>query len=659
MRALAVLGLCLAAQPVLAAEAGLSVQIDQVRAGALTFDDIELQLPAVDGGAGQVRVGRLRYGARQWSPLRVRCSALFLAEGSVNCRGGRVDGPGALAGSTLTFTLDPGTGGFQATLGLSGGGQLRASRQTAGATRLELTDVRLDWLAALVGGLPEGWTVSGQANGQLTVDADQAVLALGIREAGFSDAAGMHAAEGVRFELAGRLDGLSRGSGPWQFDARWIHGEAFWNPVLVAPGWSISARGRLDARQVVVDALSASGPGLARMRFSGTLDRACTRPVDGDVRIDGADLAELVPRFVLPLVVPAHAERWKVAGTAGARLRWANGALEAVRISLDQAGFSYLGQRFRVGPVSGVIPWHREQGRQLTLNVDGLHWQKLDFQPFALMADVRPDGLHLMPTRMPLLDGALIVDGLALSFGDDGWRGRGHLYSEPIDLSQLTAALDLPEMAGTVSVSVPGIDVSPERIALDGALVMSVFDGYLQATGLEITDPFGLLPQLRANVSAEHIDLAQLTQTFSFGAVSGYVDARVDDLWLANWKPVRFDARVGSSPGNYRRRISQRAVEHITALGGAGAMAAIQRSVLRLFDDFGYRRIGFSCQLRGNVCRMAGLDEDVDAVGPFSLVEGGGIPALNVIGYNRRVDWAELLERVSNATAGDAGPVIQ
>ena len=59
------------------------------------------------------------------------------------------------------------------------------------------------------------------------------------------------------------------------------------------------------------------------------------------------------------------------------------------------------------------------------------------------------------------------------------------------------------------------ITVSSERIALAGALVMSVFDGYLQATGLEITDPFGLLPQLRANVSAEHIDLAQLTQTFS------------------------------------------------------------------------------------------------------------------------------------------------
>lgn len=39
------------------------------------------------------------------------------------------------------------------------------------------------------------------------------------------------------------------------------------------------------------------------------------------------------------------------------------------------------------------------------------------------------------------------------------------------------------------------------------------------------------------------------------------------------------------------------------------------------------------------------------------LIEGGGIPALSVVGYNRRVDWPELIERLRRVT--DAKPVVK
>ena len=48
-------------------------------------------------------------------------------------------------------------------------------------------------------------------------------------------------------------------------------------------------------------------------------------------------------------------------------------------------------------------------------------------------------------------------------------------------------------------------------------------------------------------------------------------------------------------------------MQNITALGGPGAAAAIQRSFLGFFERFGYRRIGLSCVLRGDVCAMDGL----------------------------------------------------
>jgi hypothetical protein len=133
------------------------------------------------------------------------------------------------------------------------------------------------------------------------------------------------------------------------------------------------------------------------------------------------------------------------------------------------------------------------------------------------------------------------------------------------------------------------------------------------------------------------------------------VDVDVKGLELVRWKPVRFDARLESSPGDYSRTISQRAVENISALGGAGA-AALQRSFLRFFERFRYRRLGLSCRLAGGVCEMGGVAE---APGGYVIVEGGGIPAITVIGYNRAVGWSELLERLQRITQENVRPVIQ
>jgi hypothetical protein len=151
-------------------------------------------------------------------------------------------------------------------------------------------------------------------------------------------------------------------------------------------------------------------------------------------------------------------------------------------------------------------------------------------------------------------------------------------------------------------------------------------------------------------VSMRRLDLDRLTRTFSFGSISGRIDVSVDDLVLASWRPVAFDAKLQSSPGDYPRRISQRAVENISALGGAGAAAALQRSFLGFFDEFGYSRIGWSCKLENGVCHMGGIEP---AASGYVIVKGGGIPAITVMGYNRRVDWSELIERVRRVTQQD------
>jgi hypothetical protein len=53
---------------------------------------------------------------------------------------------------------------------------------------------------------------------------------------------------------------------------------------------------------------------------------------------------------------------------------------------------------------------------------------------------------------------------------------------------------------------------------------------------------------------------------------------------------------------------------------------------------------------------VAGPRSDSDG---FTIVEGAGLPRLNVVGYKRRVDWATLVERLAAIGQGDVKPVVE
>jgi hypothetical protein len=217
-------------------------------------------------------------------------------------------------------------------------------------------------------------------------------------------------------------------------------------------------------------------------------------------------------------------------------------------------------------------------------------------------------------------------------------------------------ALGLPVMQGTLSGVIPRIRYEDGAVAVDGALLLKIFDGTVVIRGLQMLDPLGRIPRLRASIDMRNLDLALITRAFSFGSMTGRVDSTVQDLELANWRPVRFDARIESSHGEYPRTISQRAVQNISALGGVGAAAAIQRSFLRFFDLFRYARLGLACRLHNDVCEMSGI---ADRQYGYVIVEGGGLPAITVLGYNRHVGWSELLERLQRVTQSNVRPVVK
>ena len=124
-----------------------------------------------------------------------------------------------------------------------------------------------------------------------------------------------------------------------------------------------------------------------------------------------------------------------------------------------------------------------------------------------------------------------------------------------------------------------------------------------------------------------------------------------------DWQPVAFDAELHTQrKRGQRQRIRQRAVQNISSVGDASFVGTLQGRLIGLFDDFGYKRIGIACRLVDEVCTMDGLGS---AGQGFIIVEGAGLPRLTVVGFNRRVDWPTLLERLAAIGKGDVKPVVQ
>jgi hypothetical protein len=248
------------------------------------------------------------------------------------------------------------------------------------------------------------------------------------------------------------------------------------------------------------------------------------------------------------------------------------------------------------------------------------------------------------------------VSDIATSGEGEGWRWRFKGDVTPVSMEQFTTALGLPVMHGTLAAVIPAVSYQQSTLKVDGALLFKVFDGAIVAQNLVLETPFGRVPRLAADVEMRSLDLDLLTRTFSFGNITGRLDATVKALELVSWSPVRFDARVESSEGEYPRRISQAAVQNISALGGAGAGAAIERSFLRFFKEFGYSALGLSCKLENGVCLMGGIE---DVPQGYVIVKGGGIPAIRVLGYNRNVGWHELIERLKRVTQDNVTPIVR
>lgn len=477
-----------------------------------------------------------------------------------------------------------------------------------------------------------------------------------LKNAGFSDESGLHAAE----KLNGALVIALKQSGDtwlWWTGLDWQSGEVFWQPFYMANGGhQLSASGKLEDDLVSVESAHLKIKNVGELDASGQVRLTDFKLMSLHANLPNLDLNAAYPLFFKPLLEKTAFAHADVAGTAAMKLEVKEAELQSFELLLHNVDIVDKNQKFAFYKVNANIPWSYDTAKTVNFGYENGQLLNLPLGKTNIQAEVNRFSLTSPNIRLPILDGALNLSDISAVRRGGQWYWHLSAKLDPISMEDFSTYLKLPRMSGKASAEIPLVTYAAGMLTTDGSVVLNVFNGTATVTQMTMQSPLGTTPRLNADITLRNLDLGVLTSTFSFGAIEGKLDGDIKDLELQNWKPVKFDAVVQSSPGKYPKKISQRAVENISALGGSGAAAAIQRSFLRFFKQFNYGKMGLSCRLRNDVCEMGGIESTPHG---YIIVKGSGIPAITVMGYNESVGWSELLARIKRVTAGNSKAVIK
>jgi len=525
--------------------------------------------------------------------------------------------------------------------------------------QIELQSLPAAWLKGLLGTLWSGHPTGGRLDAEMALDVRHTGLQSSgqftLSEVGFDTPAGTLAAQ--RLSGNGRFDfDTVAGAAEIDLDASLHGGELLLGPLfaklpshVVAFGFHASAKnGAFALSRLRVNDADA-------LQLEGALDFDAKGVMKSlDIDRFHASFPAAYARYGDALLGTMGLHKLASAGQLSGSLDLRADGLHAFAFTADALDLGVADGRVAIKGLRGGMDWSLVGTRPATsLGWSGLQVYRMPNGPAQTHWQSRGGLLSLQkPLGLPLLKGQLRVGQLDWRpAAAKGQRLTTSLVLLGVDMADFSRAMGWPAFPGTLAGAIPSLRWIDDRVELQGGLSASLFGGFVDITRLSLQRPFGPSPALSGDLRLRQIDLGAMTSVFDIGSITGRMDGTIDQLQLVDWHPVGFKASLLAGSGG---RISQRAVNNLTSVGGGGMGAGLQGAVLKLFKTFGYKRIGLNCTLRGTVCQMSGLEP---AAGGYTILEGSGLPRLQVIGHQSQVDWPTLVDRLRAAMEGQAPEV--
>ena len=406
--------------------------------------------------------------------------------------------------------------------------------------------------------------------------------------------------------------------------------------------------------------LDFSDQGVLDFRAQAKLDLVATKWLpELKLRLSEVTLAKAAERYAASWLATKGYAGLRLSGKLAGELDFnASGmqrfALYADRISVDDAE-----GRFAINTLNGAVDWTHGNVRPATsIAWKGMEFYRIPFGPATLPLASNNGSIELtQKVPIDVLGGKLILEKLNLEpQSERGERYGAAIAIAGIEMSQLSERLGWPRFPGNLSGGIPDISLVGDTIKLDGGLNLYVFDGKIDISGVTLERPFGVAPSLGAGIYIRGLDLAPLTSAFEIAAVTGRLDGDIKKLRMVDWSPVSFDAWLRAKDGG---RMSYKVVQDVTSIGGGlGSITqSLQNLAMKVVDTFGYKQFGIRCKLVDTVCVMGGIDAGTQG-DSYTIVEGGGLPRISIVGHRRRVDWPTFVDRVLEAITGK-GPIVE
>jgi len=229
-------------------------------------------------------------------------------------------------------------------------------------------------------------------------------------------------------------------------------------------------------------------------------------------------------------------------------------------------------------------------------------------------------GLHL-----PVLGGEVVLENVELA---ELTRSSRHLAASVellrISLTEVARAVGLPPLEGDVAGRFPRVRFSNGVLTVDGTGELSLFGGTVTMRDIAGSDLLTHYPRLKFSADWRDIDLAQLTRTFDFGAMSGIVEGQLVDCEIFRDVPIGFRGVLRSVPRKgVPRRISLKAVNNIAIVGTGSGLGFLDRGLRRFISSYAYHSIGVEMLLSNDHFLLRGLerrgDQELFVKGRFPL----------------------------------------